>query len=273
MINRPKPPPHILKRLKQEEQDKKSRQDRKLAKDVDMKRMTANSFGTKLQAPASQEGVKTQYPFKPPLKQIQEENEEGGPYKNLMRRESSYLSEKKQKRGSSVNPKYLQSNGFTQSAVGNNTSYQNGFNETAISTSTSKNFQTSPMQRSLNYKSYKRSESLIARSSTYSQVPCPHCDRKFSSNAAERHIPICQKVFTKPATLRDTKNRFSNVQLPHLSKTNYASETFRTSETKLPIDSLSRTQLQTSGLPPTYKCKSSQGNQQAAKTKDFNMKR
>ena len=127
-----------------------------------MKRMTANAFGNKLQAENSQDGLKTEYPFKPPLNKIREENEDE-PYKNTMRREHSYVKTKA-KRGSSVNSKYLQSNGFSKSIVNNNTSYQSNFHDTAISTSTSKNFITSPMQKTNNFKNYKRSESLIARS-------------------------------------------------------------------------------------------------------------
>lgn len=161
MINRPKPPPHILKRLQEEESRKKSRQERRKKK-ADMKRMTANAFGNKLQAENSQDGLKTEYPFKPPLNKIREENEDE-PYKNTMRREHSYVKTKA-KRGSSVNSKYLQSNGFSKSIVNNNTSYQSNFHDTAISTSTSKNFITSPMQKTNNFKNYKRSESLIARS-------------------------------------------------------------------------------------------------------------
>ncbi|ELT91310.1 hypothetical protein CAPTEDRAFT_116440, partial [Capitella teleta] len=29
-------------------------------------------------------------------------------------------------------------------------------------------------------------------------VPCPHCNRKFNATAAERHIPLCNKIKTKP---------------------------------------------------------------------------
>lgn len=173
MINRPKPPPHILKRLKQEEAEKKSRQERcKNRRNEDMKRMTANAFGAKLQTNEDEdEGMKTQYPFKPPLRKIKEENEDG-PYKNAVTRENTYMSsESKNKRGQSVNSKYMQSNGFNKSSIANNTSYQSNFQETAISTSTSKNFMASPMHGSEKpRKSYKRSESLIARSANHCNV-------------------------------------------------------------------------------------------------------
>lgn len=33
-----------------------------------------------------------------------------------------------------------------------------------------------------------------------SMVACPHCSRRFNPEAAERHIAICQKVFSKKAT-------------------------------------------------------------------------
>ena len=35
-----------------------------------------------------------------------------------------------------------------------------------------------------------------------SLVPCPHCNRKFNQKAAERHIPQCQSIKAKPATLK-----------------------------------------------------------------------
>ena len=98
------------------------------------------------------------------------------------------------------------------------------------------------------------------RSSTYSTVPCPHWDRKFSSAAAERHIPICKSIINKPKTLREAVHKRPSVQLPNLSKTNYnsgfenslmnnTSSTFRTNVVGQASDQLSMT----SGLPPTYK--------------------
>ena len=33
-------------------------------------------------------------------------------------------------------------------------------------------------------------------------VPCPHCNRKFNHKAADRHIPQCQSIKAKPATLK-----------------------------------------------------------------------
>lgn len=35
-----------------------------------------------------------------------------------------------------------------------------------------------------------------------SLVPCPHCQRRFSASAAERHIPVCQSIRAKPAPLK-----------------------------------------------------------------------
>lgn len=35
-----------------------------------------------------------------------------------------------------------------------------------------------------------------------SLVPCPHCSRKFSAGAAERHIPLCTSIRAKPAPLK-----------------------------------------------------------------------
>lgn len=95
------------------------------------------------------------------------------------------------KRGKSMNPNAVKSNGFLKSGINNSTSYQSNFNDAAFSTSTSKNFMREmPNETQESKRNIKRSDSLIARSTTYSTVPCPYCDRKFSSNAAERHIPI-----------------------------------------------------------------------------------
>lgn len=160
----------------------------------------------------------------------------------------------------SLNPNILKSNGFSKSTINNSTAYQSNFNEVAISTSTSKKFIPNQIEHHESYKHYQRSESLIDRSATYSTVPCPHWNRKFSSAAAERHIPICKSIVNKPKTLRETGQKRSSVQLPHLSKTNYnasyenslmnnTSSTFRTNILGHANDQLS----QTSGLPPTYK--------------------
>jgi hypothetical protein len=35
-----------------------------------------------------------------------------------------------------------------------------------------------------------------------SLIPCPHCQRRFNANAAERHIPNCQKIINKPTVLK-----------------------------------------------------------------------
>lgn len=34
-----------------------------------------------------------------------------------------------------------------------------------------------------------------------SLIHCPHCSRKFSPKAADRHIPICNTIIAKPVTL------------------------------------------------------------------------
>lgn len=176
MINRPKPPPHILKRLKEEESKKKQRREHKMsnkAHNRDTKNLTANHFGKDLQAETSKESFNTQYPFKPPLKKIIEENEDA-PYQTRSKRNLVKDMEASAKRGRSMNPNALKSNGFAKSAINNSTSYQTNFNDVAISTSTSKNFMQSPLTTIENKKSFQRSESLIARSSNYSTIPCPH---------------------------------------------------------------------------------------------------
>lgn len=35
-----------------------------------------------------------------------------------------------------------------------------------------------------------------------SLIECPHCNRRFSSQAAERHIPLCNSIKSKPTSLR-----------------------------------------------------------------------
>jgi phage FluMu protein Com len=41
------------------------------------------------------------------------------------------------------------------------------------------------------------------RSSMYSNVKCPHCERMFAEAASLRHIPICKGVMAKPKKLED----------------------------------------------------------------------
>lgn len=163
------------------------------------------------------------------------------------------------KRGKSVINKAMNSNGFSRSGINNSTSYQSNFNDAAFSTSSSKNFVSSPHATLENKKATRRADSLIARSATYSNVPCPHCDRRFSVAAAERHVPICKSIFAKPSALRKNSSKRTSVQLPHLSQTSYnsggfesnlmnnTSSTFRSSEGKF------QKNYQNSGLPPTHK--------------------
>jgi endogenous inhibitor of DNA gyrase (YacG/DUF329 family) len=47
----------------------------------------------------------------------------------------------------------------------------------------------------------KRHGDVLTRSSMYSSVKCPHCDRMFAEGAAQRHIPICQTIVHKPKRL------------------------------------------------------------------------
>ena len=157
-----------------------------------------------------------------------------------------------------MHQKTIKPNGFLKSQINNSTSYQSNFNDAEFSTS-SKNFMNSPLAAIENRKATKRADSLIARSATYSNIPCPHCDRKFSTAAAERHIPICNSIISKPGKLKKSLCKRPSVQLPHLSKTSYGnggfesnlmnntSSTFRSSAAKFPK------QPHNYGLPPTYK--------------------
>ena len=283
MINRPKPPPHILKKM---QNNKTPKMMQKLTKrkvnsslvQKDPKNLTANAFGKDLQTDNYKEIFNTQYPFQGPLKRIPEQNEDEN-LKISRRDKNLSKTEVRGKRGKSMNHKALKSNGFSKSGINNNSSYQSNFNDAAISTSTSKHFINNVQNEHQESKqNIHRSDSLIARSTSYSAVPCPYWDRKFSSNAAERHIPIWKNILNKPTALKQSIQKRSSIQLPHLSKTNYnsgfennlmnnTSSTFRTNETKQINEQLS----QTSGLPPTYK---SPGSKLISKTrKDFAMKK
>jgi hypothetical protein len=231
-----------------------------------------------LQSDFDKESMATEYPFKSPLKKIAEENEDH-PYKSSKRKQKTELSSK---RGKSLNYNAIRSNGFTRSGINNSTSYQSNFNDAAFSTSTSKHFLQSPLTTIENKKVYQRSDSLIARSSVYSSIPCPHCDRKFSNKAAERHIPICKSIINKPTTLRKSSKQRSSVQLPHLSQTNYnkgfehnlmnnTSSTFLTSASKPIADNLSKTH--DPGLPPTHKSKAGGSKKMNEKQRGFAAKR
>jgi hypothetical protein len=176
----------------------------------------------------------------------------------------------------------MKSNGFSRSGMNNSTSYQSNFNDAAQSTSTSKHFNQSLMAGVEHKKPNQRSESLVARSMTYSHCTWPHWDRKFSSAAAERHIPIWQSIIHKPSTLLNSNRKRPSVQLPHLSQTSYnkggfesslmnnTTSTFRSSAAKFPKDPMTRTQQ--NGLPPTYKSGSTSKNIDKTR-KDFATKR
>jgi hypothetical protein len=43
-------------------------------------------------------------------------------------------------------------------------------------------------------------------------VPCPHCQRRYSEKAAERHIPQCKDIKAKPARLVRGGGRGAHVQ-------------------------------------------------------------
>ncbi len=83
MINRPKPPPHILRRLKEEEAKKKAKKEKRKKMQnqtyyKDSKNMTGNNFMKELSSDTKSETFNTQYPFKPALNRIKEENEDTG---------------------------------------------------------------------------------------------------------------------------------------------------------------------------------------------------
>jgi len=55
----------------------------------------------------------------------------------------------------------------------------------------------------------------MMRSQSYFKIKCPHCNRNFCRKAGERHIPVCDKIFSKPKPLFRNKERQF---LPSLSK-------------------------------------------------------
>ena len=101
MINRPKPPPHILKKQKEKEEAKRDRIKRKAPSALnnqDPKYLTASSFNKELQSDTKNEISSTQYSFKGPLKRIPEQNEDEN-YKNSHRESNLIKSEPREKRG------------------------------------------------------------------------------------------------------------------------------------------------------------------------------
>ncbi|CAI2384054.1 unnamed protein product [Moneuplotes crassus] len=268
MINRPKPPPHILKRLKEEEGMRKRKlRIRKLRTNnhhKDKKNMTASNFSKELKPEARSTILNTHYPFKPTLKKIKEVNEDND-HQEVSHKKPPLHLDFHPKRGKHF-AKAMNSNGFSRSGINNSTSYQTNFNDVALSTSSSRNFVQSPHRSSLESRNTaKRANSLIARSATYSSIPCPHCDRKFSTAAAERHIPICNSIIAKPIGLRKALSKRSSVELPHLSQASYknggfdksliiqTSSTFRSNKGRLHHS-------QIVGLPPTHNgCSNSAG--------------
>mmetsp|Transcript_27151 Transcript_27151/g.31328 ORF Transcript_27151/g.31328 Transcript_27151/m.31328 type:complete len:194 (-) Transcript_27151:68-649(-) len=177
-----------------------------------------------------------------------------------------------------MNSNALMSNGFTETSASNVSVYKHHINEEDEQEPLNSKFISTPSGENRRLKSNQRSGSLIARSATYSNVSCPHCERKFSAAAAERHIPVCQNIFHKPKTLRKSSQKSSKVNLPNLSQTNYKNgfddglmdntpSTLRTSN----VDPSKKQLTQTTGLPPTYK---PPGSKSIAKTrKDFAVKK
>jgi zinc-finger of a C2HC-type len=55
-----------------------------------------------------------------------------------------------------------------------------------------------------------------------SLIQCPHCSRRFSKNAAERHLPVCQNIRAKPTSLKKGTGGLINnrVSTPSSSKYN-----------------------------------------------------
>jgi len=45
-------------------------------------------------------------------------------------------------------------------------------------------------------------------------VQCPHCERRFSDKAAERHIPRCNDIRSKPKTLKRGEGRAAYTPSP-----------------------------------------------------------
>jgi len=251
-----------------------------LLKNKDPKNMTTNAFGKDLNTENHKESFNTQYPFKGPLKRIPEQNEEE-PFKYSRRSSKESNSEMKAKRGKSMYPNKIKSTRSNKSVLSNNVAYQTDRDFHEENTGMSRHYiNNSPAINTDSKKNYQRAGSLIARSTSYSTVPCPHCERMFSMSAAERHIPICKNIQNKPTALRHSVQKRSNVMLPNLSKTDYGSgfdsnlmnntsSTFLTSATKAAKEQLSLTQ--TTGLPPTHKMPSSKTNTKARA--DFAMKK
>lgn len=53
-----------------------------------------------------------------------------------------------------------------------------------------------------------------------SLIPCPHCGRRFSEKAAERHIPKCSDIIAKPSVLKKGSNRSAAAGVASASKIN-----------------------------------------------------
>ena len=47
---------------------------------------------------------------------------------------------------------------------------------------------------------------LVERTSLYSNIQCPNCNRLFNKKAAQRHIGVCQDIVSKPKTLKEKKD-------------------------------------------------------------------
>mmetsp|Transcript_9781 Transcript_9781/g.10987 ORF Transcript_9781/g.10987 Transcript_9781/m.10987 type:complete len:213 (-) Transcript_9781:94-732(-) len=98
--------------------------------------------------------------------------------------------------------------------------------------STSKYLQNadqSSVSRSSFYLDREMSETLMMRSQAYTKIECPHCSRKFCRKAAERHVPLCDKIHNKPKALfRNREKQF----LPELNEKPAEGKSHRTYSVK-----------------------------------------
>ena len=166
----------------------------------------------------------TSYPIQTPIKHTSHVNEiDVNQVYGLSKTNESFQKLRQDSNGKAQNSTI----GFS-SSTNNTTGYSKSFGDSAFrnskymgcadqTTLTRSSFYKYLITFIINFRDRDLSETLMMRSQTYHKIECPHCWRRFWRKAAERHIPLWEKIFNKPKPL------FRNKEKQFLPKLNESS--------------------------------------------------
>ena len=74
------------------------------------------------------------------------------------------------------------------------------------------------MKAARQYASGKKSNSVIPAAAVaptvdHSLIPCPHCGRRFSEKAHQRHVPVCLNIINRPKQLHRGMGRGAHMRV------------------------------------------------------------